>query len=117
MKLVLEVLTAGEAAFYCRLALGDGYDWSTRLTDWRRGKGVDYGGPVLLTTTTIWSSLKKPSYATSDVKKFIDEYSAYDLTAQRGVKPRSRYIEMDPATGKQRWLARPPAALASAHAH
>jgi hypothetical protein len=111
MMIELEVFTPGEAAYFCRLALGDGYDWHTRLSDWRRGKGIGYGGPVLLPSTTVRGSLKKPLYAAQDVKQFITDYTAHDRNAERAVKPRSRRISVDPDTGTQKWLARPLAAL------
>jgi hypothetical protein len=109
MIIELEVFTAGETAFYCRLALGSGYDWPTRLADWRRGKAVEYGGPVLLPSTTVRGSLKRPLYSVQDVKQFIADYTAHDLNVERAVKPRSRHITIDTATGIQRWRARPPA--------
>lgn len=116
MMIELEVFTAGETAFYCRLALGDGYDWSTRLTDWRRGKAVEYGGPVLMPTTTVRGSLKRPLYAAQDVMQFVKDYTAYDSAVERAAKPRTRRISIDLSTGTQKWLPRSPAKLAPSHA-
>jgi hypothetical protein len=104
MKITIKTYLVGEAAFICRLALDGSYDWGIRLANWR-GKGQLYGGPGLLPTTTITSPLRGPLYFATDLTHFITHYKAHDRRAQRCMKPKARYVEID--TGRRSWKVCP----------
>jgi len=108
MKAIIKTLSASDTAYWLRHKLGLSYDWRSRLADWRRGRALDYGGPVLLPASR---SAYSPLYELSEIAAFIKDYRTFDRNAEAEVKPEIIYVELDIRTGEQKRLAHPPRPL------
>lgn len=101
----VKAVSASEAAFICRRALGDVRHWDDALTDMRRGR-TDYCG-LRLTPYGKYHDGKchRPFYLLADIKEFIDAALAANPSSRSRIPIQVHEVEIDP-TDVRTWQVR-----------